>query len=867
MSSPLKLRDPNAPTPTKWLESFAYVPNTTPIRIAEPPPLCTPDSHTKRVTEMSVNIDRTMMFLMRPFDTTPIQHPRDEDSTHGTSPQIAPQVASTASIVSPFDTAPFQQGTKADDSIQGQVDHPSRGAADNAGVKDNEPIVVIKVDDVETGVVIKVEDVDTGVVIKVDPEALKEEHKAMYKSAKEKVELLAHGGLEMLGRGRSGTASKVCSGFRYDLACTHRKTSKCDAKCFINSDFSVEFVKGHKAPTPHPTTPNAFVDGTGCPRYGRFRGLHASEIKVAAIHDTAAARTTKAKDLSIKMLTQKVKDKEVKHENNVKHEDGVVLPNPFEKPPPSRRSLRHWIHAHKGKERVDVANIGSCQQHVERCWEDKQKSAANPMPCEVKVVHTEQWNTDPKVAPKVAQEKGDPPSRKTAKTATTTAPASADVPPAGKRKAADVPIHNSIVILSTVVLMQLCRASFDASVDGTYRCAPARSTIADFGVFAGRSYIPCFLGILTGPRSGDTSEHWGRFMAAVRGLLGDWCPRSCVRDHAACLINALNAVFGACQQVVCYFHLRQCIRRRKGKMPALLAKYGDVMRIIDVLHYTIEENWALASRILERKLPLAFRAYFYEATGHGDGGPNEVWSHRDLSPGQCATNCACEMFHHTLRTDPEHFNGIMKPGYMTCMGLLSNTIGMISLQCAHPSAVGPRHYTEHGDTVALTRLRATWRAGIVLCDTKVLERTYNIRGLVFYFLAGGLPVTRQQVEKLQAEKGISASQYLKFHALRRATETECKSCVPFLKFGLCRHVFAVRYHVHGAKFVPHGVLGGTMGPVEDDSDVDSELGAADVEEADEESGSDPDEAEDAVQPAMSTQRSRRPAAIHNVSSF
>ena len=423
--------------------------------------------------------------------------------------------------------------------------------------------------------------------------------------------------------------------------------------------------------------------------------------------------------------------------------------------------------------------------------------------------------------------------------------------------------------------MSLCRASCDASIDGTYRCAPARSTIADFGVFAGRAYIPCFLGILTGPRSGDTSDHWGRFLAAVRRLLGDWCPRSCVRDHAACLINALNAVFGACQQVVCYFHLRQCIRRRKGKMPALSGRYKEVMRPIDVLHYTIEENWALASQILERKLPAPFRAYFLDKTGHGDGGPNELWTHRDLTPGQCATNCACEMFHHTLRTDPDLFNGIMKPGYMTCMGLLGNTVGMISLQCSFPSAVGPRHYTEHADTVALTRLRATWRAGIALCDSKVLERTHNVRGLVFYFLAGGHPISRREVEKLQADKGLGASEYLKFHALRRVTETECKACVPFLKFGICRHVFAVQYHVHGAKFVPHGVIrgGATTIPSQDDSDVDSELGAGDAVEWDAvewdavESASDPEEAEDAVLPALTTQRSRRQAVIHNATSF
>ena len=257
----------------------------------------------------------------------------------------------------------------------------------------------------------------------------KEGHKALYKRAKEQVELLAHGGLEMFGRGRSGTASMECSGYRYDLACTHRTTSKCPARCVINSDFSVDFIKGHNAPTPHPTAPNVFLPGTGCPRYGKFRGLHASEVRVAIVHDTAAARTTNAKDLSLKILAQKVKDKAVKPEDRkaedhipVKPEDGVELPNLFEKAPPTRRAIRHWIHAYKTKERVDVSNIDSCQQHVERYWDDKQKREKNAMPCEVKVVHAEQWETVP-IAPKVTpkEEKdvtaSEPPPRKTAKTA------------------------------------------------------------------------------------------------------------------------------------------------------------------------------------------------------------------------------------------------------------------------------------------------------------------------------------------------------------------------------------------------------------------------------------------------------------------
>ena len=61
--------------------------------------------------------------------------------------------------------------------------------------------------------------------------------------------------------------------------------------------------------------------------------------------------------------------------------------------------------------------------------------------------------------------------------------------------------HRSMIVFTTEHLMDLCRAHRHASIDGTYRCAPGKATIANFGVFLGRSYLPCFMGIMSGERS------------------------------------------------------------------------------------------------------------------------------------------------------------------------------------------------------------------------------------------------------------------------------------------------------------------------------------------------------------------------------
>ena len=877
MSTPLTnartpLRDcnqnaPHTPTPTQWLKQSEFVPYRVP-EVVLPYHRGTPnspavnDSHTKRVAALESSINNIMAALMMPLD-----HDADAE-LDSSDDDIAPTTIDYDTTAVPvLVTAVPPAVAPALAAVVPPAVAPVRAAVVPPAVA---PVVAAVV--------------STAVLAAT----YKQHHKHLYSLAKEKLELLTHGGLEMTGRGKSGTLAEMCSGFRYSFRCTHWtkgvKTS-CQAQGFINSDFTPEFTAGHTPPTNNGH--GAVIQGTGCPRYGVFRGLHASEVAVGVVHDTAAARTTTAKDLSVKILAQKVAKKKqksalkvedvkaepkwvVKVEEDVKTEEDVKAEDvPYDKPPPTRRALRHWLHKNKGHEHVDIADIGTCQDHVEKHWSDKQKKEAHPIPCEVKVVHTEQWESLPEKKPSTKPVA--PAPRKRAKTSATALPPSTDdAPHSGIRKnKTDLPstkttVLNSIIILSTLVLMDICKQGCHASVDGTYRCAPARSTIADFGVFAGRAYIPCFLGILTGPRSGDSSEHWGRFMAAVRRLLQDWCPRSCVRDHAACLINALNEIFATCTQVVCYFHLRQCLRRRKAKMQPLQTRYKEIMRLVDVLHYTVEENWGLARAVIDRKLPAVFKEYFYSKTGHGEDQPNEVWTHRDLLPGQVATNCATEMFHHTLRTDPDHFNGIMRPAYMTCLGLLGNTIGAISFQCSHKSALGGLHYTEHADNAARTRVRATWKAAMALCESGVLDRTHSFNGVTFYFLAGGKEVSRREVDRITSEKGLGAAQYLKFFSLRRVTEHACQ-CVPFLKFGYCRHVFAVQFRIHGLKIVPHGVISGHV-PRVPDSDDDSEVGAGEGDDA-ESSDSAPDDTEDEIAPPMYTQRTRRPATIHNAAEF
>ena len=691
------------------------------------------------------------------------------------------------------------------------------------------------------------------------PEA-KERHKHKYNKAKEDLELGAHGGMCMYGRHSCGAPSDTCSGYKFSFRCSyHSHTPPCPANGFINSDYSVTVSATHRPPTKDAA--GAIIAGTGCERYSKFRGLHQSEKDVVGQHNVTAPSSTNAKAVSNKIAAKKEADKRTRDGAS----EGEI---PFQKHTPSSRAIRYTVNKAKAYNSVDLGSLGDVQAFVEKVWSEKHKDHAHPLPCEVKVIHSESWESEA-IPPK---------AHKVSKRAAVANPANADEEsPSRTRKKSGATKevakqHNSILIFSTALLMTLCMGSTAASIDGTYRCAPARSTIADFGVFVGRAFVPCFLGILTGPRSGDTTEHWRRFLVAVKNALGGWGPQTCVRDHAACLINALNNVWGMCVQIVCYFHLRQCIRRRRSKMLPLANKYKEIMQFIEVLHYSTQENWTLARRVIDAKLPKVFKDYFFDKTFHGDGLVNEVWAHNLTQPGESLTNCAAEKFHSTLRSDPDMFNGVQKPAYMHAVGLLGNVIGAISFRCSVRSAVGGLLYTENADTTMGTLVRNTWKAALALNESGVLNETHSCaRGTAFWFLAGGKAVTRAEVARLTSRKGMSASDYLAFFKLRRATVDACQ-CIPFLKWGFCRHVFAVNVHLNGYKFVPHGVLNHAVRAVAESDVDDREIGDRVENDASaSESGPDSDEGPNVenedIAPVATTQRSRRAAVVYNATDF
>ena len=422
--------------------------------------------------------------------------------------------------------------------------------------------------------------------------------------------------------------------------------------------------------------------------------------------------------------------------------------------------------------------------------------------------------------------------------------------------------RRSMIVFTTDFLMETCRASKHSSIDGTYRCAPGKSTIANFGVFVGRSYLPCFMGILSGEKSGDTTDHWVHFLSAVHRARGTWAPDTCVRDHASCLINALNEIWPTCLQIVCWFHIRKNIRTMRTKMPSLDANYALVMKYTRVLHYCTPTTFPLAMQALASKLPAAFREYFFRKTAHGAQGANEAWAFNLIAPGESCTNSATESFHRQLHT--EHFGGEVGPSFKRCCGLLGNTLQRLEYRCKLPSPFGKYVHTEEQDRKDGIRVRNAWKAAKVLADSDVFQKTHHIgrRSPTYFLLPGGQPLTQKAYDTLLTKSTTTAAAFLKFWDIRSITEEGC-SCSKCLLWGCCHHMFALRIHLHGDDVIPHSATSSHDNAPDDESGADEDVGGG---EADEREPDTDEEGEDAVAP-MPAVRSRRLATIVNISDW
>ena len=700
--------------------------------------------------------------------------------------------------------------------------------------------------------------------------------KDKHDEAMEHLQTACRGGLSESYRTKEGAQTRTSSGVSFMYVCSQNKSQNatgCPAKGVLKENWTWEAKAEH-----HPT----------CKCFNVYRGVLFSD-RVLATTGATTKNSRKIQDsiiadnlgkgghahttsdpviAGLKALIATIEPATELHaqlSSELSRRIAALPSEVFVRAAPSIRAIGHINRGMRGKTTFTDADRGDIDVLLDEFHAAQHPNEATRPPRTVRVLTIESWLAVPSSKKQrgvkressqgtQAHEAGK--SRKTGQTK----PATAAPPVDDKEPVMD---RRSMIVFTTDYLMDLCRAHRHASIDGTYRCAPGKATIANFGVFLGRSYVPCFMGIMSGERSGDTTDHWVHFLSVVQRALGSWAPETCVRDHASCLINALNAVWPLCLQLVCWFHIRKNIRTMKPKMPSLAAKYTEVMKIVRVLHYSTPEMFPLAMEALVPKLPAVFREYFFVKTAHGAGLVNEAWAFNLIAPGESCTNSATESFHRQLHT--EHFGGEINPSFKRCCGLLGMTLQRVEARCKVPSRYGKYAQTENQDRIDKARVRNAWKRAALLADSDVLQKTHTIkRRSVFFILPGSNHLTQKAYETLQTKSTTTAAAFLKFWEVRRVTEKDC-TCHKNLFLGYCSHMFAVRIHVHGEGVIPQDVMSGSFeesaAPDRSDEDSEEEAGADDDREPDTD-----EDGEDAVAPLPAV-RSRRLAVIVNVSDW
>ena len=348
---PLQSIDGNAMTPTQWLQTAKYVQYTSPAPLTpyKTAAHSTPDSHTRRVDALQANIDRSMVALMAP-------HPQ---RTPPPPPAPPPPPPSAIRAVLP----PAVDSSSDDDVPLAamMLERDAERAAEKEDVKSVEDIKSVSAPVPADPVPPTLSGASDAPPLTL---ALRLKHK--YNKAKEVLELGAHGGMKMVGRHAHGAASETHSGHRWSFLCCYHKTNKCPASGTIASDFSVHVEAGHLIPDKN--TAGAFIAGTGCERYGKFRGLHQSEMEIVQQHDVTAPSATNAKAVSNKIAAKQLADRRAAA---VTHQEGNE--DTFVKHTPSARSIRHTVNKAKAHCDVDLSSIGDIQTLVEKYWSEKTK--------------------------------------------------------------------------------------------------------------------------------------------------------------------------------------------------------------------------------------------------------------------------------------------------------------------------------------------------------------------------------------------------------------------------------------------------------------------------------------------------------------
>ena len=258
-------------------------------------------------------------------------------------------------------------------------------------------------------------------------------------------------------------------------------------------------------------------------------------------------------------------------------------------------------------------------------------------------------------------------------------------------------------------------------------------------------------------------------------------------------------------QIACWFHITQCLRRKrsgKEKLQFVDDNFERILQVLRTLHYLTDPDmlphaYALAKKELDS---VEFWEW-WESRGRAPGGRNEHYTHATVPAGIPLTDNALERNNRTIKEDKKYgFCGKTLPFFAGLAKVLEYVKDLANWHTR------PDVYDRPAD-VRKKDTKEAWEAAYVAYED--LKETFVAPGAMFS-LPFSKTATRDHAVRLASF--ATAQTWFDFSiaaSVRLTTKTAC-SCRKYCRMGdACKHLFLVWLltgHVPPVQFSPMRLL-------------------------------------------------------------
>ena len=147
-------------------------------------------------------------------------------------------------------------------------------------------------------------------------------------------------------------------------------------------------------------------------------------------------------------------------------------------------------------------------------------------------------------------------------------------------------------------------------------------------------------------------------MTAMASISPEWSPRFIIRDLHDALHAGIHRVFPDALQIACWFHVTQCIRRKRGgkeKIQFVDDHFDRIITVMRTLHFLTDPDMLAHGYFLaKQELDSVEFWTWWEAAGRAPGGRNQHYTHATVPAGIPLTDNALERNNRTIKSEKKY---------------------------------------------------------------------------------------------------------------------------------------------------------------------------------------------------------------------